>query len=159
MLTSAGAHGGYGIFSHSVGGMHASQCVARHLPNPAIPPYSIQTPHCMEPRRWRIHSSAGRRALREVKVLWSKARVVQQYIPIIERWHKTNGLSVKKSILMIYTDIMKSPKMNNTRKRTRVCFNNRKVTHPKRTFGQKGYPYDLHRYAEMAYDEQRTDRT
>ena len=33
----------------------SSQRVARHLPNPAIPPYSIQTPHCMEPRRWRIH--------------------------------------------------------------------------------------------------------
>ena len=33
----------------------SSQRVARHLPNPAIPPYYIKTPHCMEPRRWRIH--------------------------------------------------------------------------------------------------------
>ena len=33
----------------------SSQRVARHLPNPTIPPYYIKTPHCMEPRRWRIH--------------------------------------------------------------------------------------------------------
>ena len=25
--------------------------------NPAIPPYYIKTPHCMAPRRWRIHPS------------------------------------------------------------------------------------------------------
>ena len=27
--------------------------------NPAIPPYYIKTPHCMAPRRWRIHFRAG----------------------------------------------------------------------------------------------------
>ena len=38
----------------------SSQRMPRHLPNPAFPPYSIKTPHCMAPRRWMIHSSAGR---------------------------------------------------------------------------------------------------
>ena len=46
-------HYSHGFFSHSVGGSQSSQCVG-HIPNPAIPPYYIKSPHCMAPRRWRI---------------------------------------------------------------------------------------------------------
>ena len=59
-------HYSHGFFSHSVGGSQPSQCVG-HIPHPAIPPYYIQSPHCMAPRRWRIpglvHLSAPSRLL------------------------------------------------------------------------------------------------
>ena len=64
-------HYSHGLFSHSVGGSQYSLCVG-HIPNPALPPYNLESPNCMAPRRWRIHSSAGRLLLREEKVTIEK---------------------------------------------------------------------------------------
>ena len=44
----------------------SSQLVMRHIPHPAFPPYYIQTPHCMAPRRRRIVSPASRTPLHEI---------------------------------------------------------------------------------------------
>ena len=52
-------HYSHAFFSYSVGGSQSSQCVGP-IPNPALPPYNIKSPHRMAPRRRGIHRQTQR---------------------------------------------------------------------------------------------------